>query len=868
MINNFKLGEDIFVGEVESKFKTLIPSLNPFSKSYIDFWRDEKRKCIDGEWFNNIYLPGILYFYINHWTIKVQQGKSEVKASPSLRDIEWLKGRIYMVARGFSGFELDTEYHCNNQYIDIEHPNNLKYLDPLTYLSRNFKSSLGKALFENQAKNVVEIGGRGYGKDLEENTTLYTPNGKVKIKDINIGDFIFGYDGNLTRVISKKEFTDQQQYKVTLADGRSLECGGGHLWGVVSNSKFIEEGLYAEEYYVLETIELIKNPTKYKIPVKKSPESRFSRFIHIKSIEPTEIKPSICIGVDNDLKLFVAGEDYIVTHNSYFSGACLAYNFLFDGATNYEEYLKAKNTMSAVIMVGAIDYTYSNKLVDKVKIGFDNMKGDVEFGKKLYRCPLKKTTEGSLTSGNKTLTAVSKVNRGGVWENKGSNSQVIHVSFGDNPEAANGNRITFAALEEIGFMGNLLPTLGNLVDCTTVDGNKFGTIWMFGTGGDMDGGSTQAVQSVFNDPEAYDCIAFEDTFEYKSNKIGLFIPAYYKYNKYRDEKGVVNRDSGLQDILKTRNRLAKADSKEPLNRELQNNPLIPSDAFLVTEGNVFPIAELKEHLAYLESIHSIKAEVSGTIGELSLESSTEVKFIPDLTNRLKPCGFPIKEKDDKTGCLVIWKHPRPNAGYGTYVAGTDTYDQDQANNTVSVGSTFILERATIDGTTHDQLVAEYTARPGTANEHHENVRKLLMYYKAVDLYENERNSIKMHFEHKNSLHLLMSEPTILKSIADTNVSRKYGIHMTKFIKQELEIYTRDWLMEPVEGGRLNLHYIYSIPLLKELISYNNEGNFDRVIAFMLTICAKLQFAKIQSKSTEDSSKKDFFKFFSRKLYSN
>jgi hypothetical protein len=64
--------------------------------------------------------------------------------------------------------------------------------------------------------------------------------------------------------------------------------------------------------------------------------------------------------------------------------------------------------------------------------------------------------------------------------------------------------------------------------------------------------------------------------------------------------------------------------------------------------------------------------------------------------------------------------------------------------------------------------------------------------------------------------------------------------MTKQIKSEIELYTRDWLEEEIGDGRLNLHKIYSQPLLKELISYNDHGNFDRVIAFMLTILHTLQ----------------------------
>jgi hypothetical protein len=126
-----------------------------------------------------------------------------------------------------------------------------------------------------------------------------------------------------------------------------------------------------------------------------------------------------------------------------------------------------------------------------------------------------------------------------------------------------------------------------------------------------------------------------------------------------------------------------------------------------------------------------------------------------------------------------------------------------------------------------------------------------MYYNAVDLYENERNTLKMHFSHKHSLHLLAKTPTMLKATEGSKVQRQYGIHMTAQIKDELEIYTRDWLLQEVGDGKLNLHKIYSPALLQELIYYNREGNFDRVIAFMLTICHRLMNHHIKVKEIKE-----------------
>ena len=62
--------------------------------------------------------------------------------------------------------------------------------------------------------------------------------------------------------------------------------------------------------------------------------------------------------------------------------------------------------------------------------------------------------------------------------------------------------------------------------------------------------------------------------------------------------------------------------------------------------------------------------------------------------------------------------------------------------------------------------------------------------------------------------------------------------MTEQRKQQGEIYIRDWLITPRstdEDGKvtLNLHKIYDLALLQELIKFNHKGNFDRVMALMI-----------------------------------
>lgn len=76
---------------------------------------------------------------------------------------------------------------------------------------------------------TVTHNSRGFGKDLHEDSLLHGENGKFPIKDVKIGDRIYGADGNLTTVVNRFDYKDQVQYKVTLRDGREVISGGGHL---------------------------------------------------------------------------------------------------------------------------------------------------------------------------------------------------------------------------------------------------------------------------------------------------------------------------------------------------------------------------------------------------------------------------------------------------------------------------------------------------------------------------------------------------------------------------------------------------------------------------------------------------------------
>jgi len=371
---------------------------------------------------------------------------------------------------------------------------------------------------------------------------------------------------------------------------------------------------------------------------------------------------------------------------------------------------------------------------------------------------------------------------------------------------------------------------------------KFGSCMYLGTGGDMEGGGTVDARDMFYNPDVYDMISFDDEWEDKG-KISYFVPAYRGLNQYKDDNGNTQEQPAKEYLDKFRDKLKESkNSRSALDAELQNRPLVPSEVFLTRTGNLFPVADLLTRLAELEV--SNKERNHDYIGQLYIDTeSKKVKWKPNA--KLKPIyNFPIRGNEDLSGCVIIHEMPYQDKDgdipYGMYLAGTDPYDHDEST-TSSLGSTFVINKLT------NRIVAEYTARPETANQYYENVRRLLRFYNAKCLYENERKGLFQYLEHKHETHLLADQPEIIKDVIQhSKVQRQKGMHMSKPLKLYGEELIKMWLLEPYENeGLLNLHKIRSIALLKELIAYNDTGNFDRVMAFMMIVYHLEEVKKIK-----------------------
>ena len=85
--------------------------------------------------------------------------------------------------------------------------------------------------------HAAELASRGKGKAHPYSQLVYTPDGVKEWGDIQIGDVLFGDDGNLTKVTHIPFDEEEKIYTVTLSDGRKLQCTSGHLFYVKDHRK-------------------------------------------------------------------------------------------------------------------------------------------------------------------------------------------------------------------------------------------------------------------------------------------------------------------------------------------------------------------------------------------------------------------------------------------------------------------------------------------------------------------------------------------------------------------------------------------------------------------------------------------------------
>ena len=424
---------------------------------------------------------------------------------------------------------------------------------------------------------------------------------------------------------------------------------------------------------------------------------------------------------------------------------------------------------------------------------------------------------------------------------KGYKSEVEAITFKDNPDAARGKDASIVIFEECGAFDNLKASY--LATKPTVEdgGITTGQMILFGTGGDMAGGTID-FESMFYNPEAYNLLPITNIWDEGADHTtcGYFFPAFKNKIGHMDVNGNSDMDGARQSEDAKREQI-KRDSKDAgvLDKHITEYPFTPKEAFLQHTSNIFPTAALMEWRNELMRSGMFKSlAVPGHL----VQGKDGIKLKPD--DRLRPVlKFPVPRGDDTTGCVVMYQSPYKENGEvprDLYIIAHDPYAQDGRGQ--SLGAAYVIKRVNALSQPDDMIVASYIGRPDTQDEYNNTLFLLAKYYNARIGFENDRGEvIPFAKRHKLMQHLLPEVEIFDKTdnVRIRKLGRSYGMSMgSKERKGQAEIYLRDWLKTPRgrnESGeiRLNLHQIYDIALIDELVKYNRRGNFDRVSALMV-----------------------------------
>jgi hypothetical protein len=444
---------------------------------------------------------------------------------------------------------------------------------------------------------------------------------------------------------------------------------------------------------------------------------------------------------------------------------------------------------------------------------------------------------------------------------------IRNLDEGNNEEAIAGTKPRKLIIDEIG-KGNFLRGLQAAIPGFTTPYGWGCSPILTGTGGDMK--KFMDAKSLMFDVDNFNFLTYNNSKDDKRVH-GLFISHKYRMEAKEDSTlGAYLNEPSTSDLHNVKmlvsdeekatkitndnlERLKKAGDRIAYLKEKMYYPQEVDDIFLNEDTNIFDIDSAKR-----QKFRLLQQERTGTPVVLFNDGE---KIAHEFTDKLPISNFPLKNSDLKEAPVVIYEFPVDNPPYGLYVAGVDPYRQGKSAYSSSLGSVYIYKRMhEISGEKYqDMFVASYCARPDKKETWEEQARLLIKYYNARTLCENDDISFIEYMKAKGDAHYLERQPDWLKEIVpNTTVKRDYGIHRSsQKIIDYLHTCLKKYMEAPIfveknDAGEvirevLGVSKIFDPVLLEEIIQYNDQGNFDRIIAAELAIAQALKMDPIMGK---------------------
>lgn len=713
-----------------------------------------------------------------------------------------------------------------------------------------YASSLGLSVRQDGLEYIITSGKIGGRNDKNSLMNALKENNLIKNKHIPLS-YLHSSVEQRMELLKGLMDTDGAVYSngtisftttnENLAEGFYTLCRG--LGINLTKKKFIPklygkpcgEGWLFTIFTELPIFKLKRKLDNYKIGNKRK---QFKiKYTSIRDISLVGEDYSTCITVSNNDKLFLT-TDYTTTHNSVIEASYISWGATFD-----------ENSQNIIAGLNSPD----------IKLITDKIDKGLNFVPEAWRWQrVEDNWKNQVTLGIKTKAG-----------ERIPFSQILirNLDEGNNEEAIAGTKPRKLIIDEIGKGSFLRGFQAAVPGFTTPYGWTCSPI-LTGTGGDMK--RFMDAKTLMFDADNFNFLSYNN--EKDSTRMhGLFIS--YKYRMEAKEEStlgsyldlpaddqlhqvpmlVSNLEKADQITKSNLERLKKAGDRVAYLKEKMYYPIEVDDIFLNEDTNIFDIEAAKR-----QKIRLMQQEKTGVPVILFHDGE---KIMHEFTDKEPITNFPLKPSDSKDAPIVIYEFPIEDPPYGLYVAGVDPYRQGQAAYSQSLGAVYIYKRMhSLTGEKYqDMFVASYCARPDKKETWEEQARLLIKYYNARALCENDDISFIEYMKAKGDAHYLEKQPQwLMEVVPNTTVKREFGVHRSAqkiidYLHNGYKKYQEEVIyVEKADDGTIirELHGVTKIldpMLLEETIQYNDQGNFDRIVAAELAIAQALKMDPIMGR---------------------
>ena len=433
--------------------------------------------------------------------------------------------------------------------------------------------------------------------------------------------------------------------------------------------------------------------------------------------------------------------------------------------------------------------------------------------------------------------------------NQGSLNQVMGVSAKDDSDKLRGKR-GYILFEEFGNF----PSLLDLYDVTrksVEDGDyTFALMYLIGTANNKEA-NFQSAKTLLYATESYNIESLKNVYDKKGqgrDTFGFFFPSYINRAGCYNKDGISDVVKALLQVLMNRYKAKYGADPTSVLRVIAEDPITPAEAIIKVKDAYFPVAALNERAQQLDTNPHIYDDIY--VGELFFNDSNQVEFRP--TGDIPIRKFPVD--NDTKGALEIYTMPEKDST-GTvfndrYILGYDPTNNDQAESH-SLASVFVFDLFT------DRIVAEFTGRTEFADDMHEIVRKLCLFYNGKVLYESNIKGCYSYMEKVHSTYLLADTPQYLRDKQIIKYSgfgsSSKGVSATASVNNFANRLIKDWFnkLVPIERTDENgnkeiiqtpsLYLLKTRALIEEAIQFNPEINVDRIRALGMVMLYREEY---------------------------